>query len=153
MGGEGVSCFNPFRSGPLQTEVRHCSPPPAEAVLTRKQKGKLCTQPYALPPRAAAAWVGHRARALNPPAVAPSPPPRPAAEKRDATQRCLAHRDFPGAGPEDDRTPTSSFHSRAQMVGSSPQGTNQIRGKERLTLGFPGPRTAPGRSVPVPRHA
>lgn len=42
--GEGVACFNPFHSGPLQTEVRHCSPPPAGAVLTRKQKGKLCTQ-------------------------------------------------------------------------------------------------------------
>lgn len=83
---EGVVCFNPFGSDPLQTEVRHCSPPPVGAALTRKKKGKLRTQPLrASSPR------GLRLGGARGPSSEPGDclylPPHPAPLPRNGTRR------------------------------------------------------------------
>lgn len=108
---------------PLQTDAGHARPPPAGAALTRKQKRKLGTRPRrASSPRAAAGWVGRRARVPRPRLVRTfSPtPPGPAAKKRDeAPSGASPTRTSPG-GPGGDGPAAGSFPLWRQQVGTHP---------------------------------
>lgn len=106
-----------------------------------KAKRETTLNLCALPPRAAAAWVerGAPGATSEPPRrIAPSPPARPAAEKRNEARRCRTRRDFPGAARASDEAGPPHFPGWARRWEPSLHGANQTLRQERLTPRLPG---------------